>query len=295
MSAAPLPFQKPAQYIVCWPGDEREQLKYDGHVIVVPAKDEVADESPSSPFRFKAARDARGNLIPGTILLHSQSGTTPDGGLKVTFHPEEFLKGLYSVNQSLFGRGLQVVTEPSEVADAMQKGRPMWEDRQVSAWEEEVSLERDRRKRYEDSGQPPPPPTSAASLRRAVEGLERYHRARQEETIPTERLFSALAVSRGALPEAPPPPKPVAPLPIPDVPQPVLAEEDSGEVQDAQDDLSADAKHLWALCKQHNVELTLNQKEGLLDGNPKTMERVLEKLTKAGVQFGEPAGDTGGV
>jgi len=288
MSAAPLPFQRPQEYIACWPGDERVELKYDGLVVVVPAVDEVArigQKGDPSPFRFQAARSVDGELLPGTVRLTAESGVNADGAKVEHFNPEDWLKGLYDVNEKLFARGLMVVMEPHEVPAALIAGRPLWIEKQLEAWEEEVSNERMRRKSFEERGDPVPPLSvpSARSLKKAVENLEKYRRVQLEDQISGDRLFEALGGTADTPEavrklEAPPP---AAEAPETAAPEPTAPTSEKFE---------ALARDLWAECKKAGVALKSAQKTGLLDSDPAVIKEVMDTLEEARAPKGEADG-----
>ena len=274
MSAAPLPFHRPQEYIVCWPGDERAQLKYDGLQVVMPAMREVAtlgSKLKPSPFRFPAAV-LDGQAVPGTVQLAMESGVNEDGVIVEHFNPENWLKGLYDVNEKLFARGLSVVVEAHEVAAALENGRPLWVEKEIESWEAEVANERLRRKAHEERGEPVPPLSlqSARSLKRAVECLEKYRKVQQEDQIPDERLFGALSgqTAQTSLPTVEAQPEPPAEAPA----------EAPVSTADKFADLADD---LWRNCKEAGISLKTAQKTGLLDRDPTVMQEVMALLEAA--------------
>jgi hypothetical protein len=271
-----LPFHRPQEYIVCWPGDERAQLKYDGLQVVMPAMREVAalgTKHEPSPFRFAAAV-LDGRPIPGTVRLTMESGINEDGVIVEHFNPENWLKGLYDVNEKLFARGLSVVVEPHEVAAALENGRPLWIDREIESWEAEVANERLRRKAHEERGEPVPPLSleSARSLKRAVESLEKYRKVQQEDQIPDERLFGALSgeTPQTSLPTVPQDPTVEAALDAPAESPASMPEK-----------FAALADDLWRGCKEAGISLKTAQKTGLLDRDPAMMQEVMTLLEAA--------------
>lgn len=140
--------------ILVWAGDKREQLKYNGVPIILPARNETAKKGPKHPFRFEGARTGKNELIPGTIIVSDVINRTPEGGVEKTFDVGEFCDFLERDRAYMFDRGLEIVTEPGDVDAAMSEARPRWEDHQVTRAQLILSLEMDRVSTLERDGKP---------------------------------------------------------------------------------------------------------------------------------------------
>ena len=157
--------------ILVWAGDEREQLKYDGVPLILPAWNETAKLGPTHPFRFEGAKDSQERLIPGTILVTDIINRTPEGGVVKTFDVGEFCDFLERDKEHYFKRGLEIVTEVADISAAMATARPVWEKSQVTRAQQILSAEMDRIARYDAKGQPAPEGSNAGRVAWAIAHL----------------------------------------------------------------------------------------------------------------------------
>ena len=180
--------------ILVWAGDDREQLKYDGVPILLPARDETAKTAkadPASPFRFEGARDGKDRLVPGTILVKDLVVETAEGGRSKPFDVSLFCEFLERDKPHLFERGLEIVSDVKDVEAAMKNARPLWEQSQVEKAQRILSAEMARISKYEDAGQPAPRASNADRVAWAIKHLH----GREHETVAfgKEALSAALA------------------------------------------------------------------------------------------------------
>lgn len=264
MAAFALPFDRPRTVILAWPGDAPIFPRYGGEDIAIPPVTTVATEG-RSIYRYGPAVDKQGKALAGTVLLKDVFRTDPSTASVVkAFDAEGWVKGLMSVNQKLFERGLCVVMDPDDVPAALEEGRKRWYKSKLAEWDNEVRTEDARRQKYRSQGQAPPPldDKGEASLQNAILQL-RLNVERAGSAISDAELRTALG-GAAVVPTAPA----AAPAPVPVV-----------------NDLAEAADELFRLCEQHDVKLLKEELTGLLKRDPHTMTIVEEKLTEAGVEL----------
>lgn len=277
MSSA-LPFRRNREksFIITWPGDDIVELRFLGETICAPPIGAIA-EAKKGRFRFGSAQDERGNYISGTVVIKDRFETTPEGAKKV-FDAEYFLfgeniegQGLTGTNEALMARGLMVVDDVSQVAEAHRIGREMWEEKQAIADDELLRNELARRQRHAINapGAPVPVALDDQAVKAAAE-RQKQRTTRNRPSVSDDDLVSALG-GVSALGAAARPPvttkAPVAPV--------------------ADEALSpADiASHLWKAAKSHSVTLSKPQQQALLDQDPAGMEEVRAVLEGKGIAF----------
>lgn len=273
-STVPFEFDRPNEYILVWPGEDRESPTWSGDPVPLPSRNEVADPTvPGSPFRYPAAKDASGKPIPGTVVLKDKIGRDEQGSVKREFDAQEWLRGLKSNNEGLFNRGLAIVISTDQVPAAMQAGIPRWRAAQVAGWQAEVRRESERRARFAAMKQIPPvlSPESELALERAVQGLRDANVTGGLSRISDKDLFVAQG---GSEDEYDAPAKPVS------VPRAHAVEPES----DAPD-FGVIARGLRAKAKEAGIFLKKELLEGLLDQDPAVIKEVADKLEAEGVSL----------
>jgi len=234
--------------ILVWSGDEREQLRYDGKPILLPAHNETAQIGKGHPFRFESARDGKDRLIPGTLLVTDVVVDTPSGGVKKVFDVGEFCEFLERDKTHLFERGLEIVGKPDQVQAAMEAARPMWERSQDARAQQILSTEMERISKYEEKGQPAPEGSNAERVAWAISHLQ------QRRTADVARFGKddLAAVLSGQF---------VKPKP-----------QEVAEVE------QLTAKQIMAQAHEVGLKLTKTELEGLIEGDDEQIEFVKEKI-----------------
>jgi hypothetical protein len=258
-------------FIAVWPGDDVVTLEFGGETICAPPIDVVA-EAGQGRWRFGSARDERGRAIPGTVLIADRYRDSAEGPQK-SFDAEKFLfgngdpgRGLIGVNELLVARGLMIVDDVSQVAEAQRVGREMWEEIQAKADDDLILRELAFRRDYEakNPGAPVPPSTNDGAVREAVERRKKRTLLKRP-SVSTDDLLAAIggtaAVASGSTT-----PAPVA------VSEPTLS---LGDI----------ASQLWKAAKTNSVILTKPQQQALLDQDAAGMEDVRAALQAKGVSL----------
>jgi hypothetical protein len=180
-------------FILVWPGDEREQVSFDGEVFYVPPGDEIAEtreSRPDSPYKFESARDRQGDLIPGTVRVSDRHAMIEGNRVKV-FDADMFVKWIEGIRPDMMDRGLMVVDLPEEVEEAKAEGRPLYEASQDQKARNILEIELFRRKKWEDKGTPAPPSSSEHLVAWAIRHMN--ERGTALSTIPTDDILGALS------------------------------------------------------------------------------------------------------
>lgn len=273
MSSA-LPFRRSREkaFIVTWPGDDIVELRFLGETICAPPIGAIA-EAEKGRFRYGSARDAHGNYISGTVLIKDRFDQTPEGSKKV-FDAEYFLfgdntpgKGLTGTNEPLMARGLMVVDDISQVAEAHRVGREMWEEKQAIADDDLLRNELARRQRHAINapGAPVPVALDDQAVKAASE-RQKMRTLRNRPSVSDDDLISALGgVSAVQLPVT-------TKAPLAPVADDVLSPSDI-------------ASHLWKAAKSNSVTLSKPQQQALLDQDPAGMEEIRAVLEGKGIAF----------
>lgn len=184
-------YTRVASQIFTWAGEEPLQLGYDQQTFVVPPRHETARPGFGSIYRGESARDASGHLIPGTLVVSDDFATTEDGGRRQILKVNEFCDYLTRDRDDLFSRGFNIVGTPQEVGPAIEQGIPLYEASQDERARNILATELERRKKFEEKGQPAPPSSSEHQVAWAIKHL----RSRQVEQLPsasTDEIFGAL-------------------------------------------------------------------------------------------------------
>jgi hypothetical protein len=257
-------------FIVVWPGDDIVSLEFIGETVCAPPTDVVATAG-QGRWRYSSAKDHQGRPIPGTVLIGDKYTDGPDGTRK-SFDAEWFLfgdgtpgKGLIGVNEPLVARGLMIVDDPSQVAEAKRVGREMWEEKQAIADDLLIKGEWERRQRHQEKapGTPVPVASDDLAVKAAVE-RQRLRTVKSRSTVSNDDLLAAMGAT-------------VAPVTT-TAPAPAPATEAS---------LSLDtiADYLFDTAEQHSVTLTKPQLKGLLKRDVAVMEEVRQALEAKGLEL----------
>jgi len=267
----PIPsFRRTQSLIVVWPGDKAVSPTYNGETIRLPARNEIAVVGRGSAFRHGACLDADGAAIPGTVELFDIEHEDPaTNGIVKDFDAKAWAEGIYDVNKPLINRGLRIVMDRSEIAAAMEEGRPLWEKGQIAEAENVIREELSRMAYWEKKGQPAPESSSHGAVMEAKAFLASIHLKRKDAFSKNELLQ--------VLGDAPVVPAPVAAPAAPAAPAPAPAAPARPE-----DDVAAAARALFKAAKDHNVFLKKEEIEGLLTLDPSVMDAVDKKLEEAG-------------
>jgi len=183
-----------SSYILVWPGDEREQLQFDGEIFWLPSINEVATAGGDSQFRYESAKDARGEHLPGTVQIYDRIQNV-DGNRHKIFNADEFVNWVETVRHDLLDRGMVICDLNTEVEKAMAEGRPLWEKSRDEWARLTLEAELNRRRKWEEKGLPPPPSSSDDKVLQAVSHMR--ERGTEITQIPTLDLVGALS---GTLP-----------------------------------------------------------------------------------------------
>ena len=176
--------------IFTWAGEEPLTIEYNGEQFIVPPRHMTAKLGPGSVYRHESARDEKGNLIPGTLLVTDVIQPTGDGGVKRTLTVSDVCDYLASYREELFARGFNIVSTIQEVDEAIQTGIPLWETSQDERARGVLSNELARRKKYEERGEPAPASLSDHLVAWAIKHLNK--RRLQAPAIKSEDLVAAL-------------------------------------------------------------------------------------------------------
>jgi hypothetical protein len=254
-------------HILVWSGDEPLEIGWNGDVIYIPPMREVAKPGIGSPYRLPSAKNRDGVMLPGTILVEDVIVTTQSGGYKKIFDVSDLCAFLERDMPQLFKRGFQIVSDPEDVRIVQTECRPLYEVSQDDRARSLLAEELQRRKKYEDSGQPAPPGSNAADVEWAIrhQKLRQSQRRKAGVEYSTEDIYSALA---GTFDPAALADEPEAAAPAPPSVQPVAPEAplrvSGASMIDEADELS--------------VNLTKADLAGLIRGDKETYEYIREKL-----------------
>lgn len=203
--------------ILTWCGDEPMEVGYDGSLIRIPPVNEIARKGVGSPYRLESATTRQGVPLPGTVLVQDVIQEKEDGGFKKIFDVAEFCAFLERDCQDLFARGLAIVSDPDDVRVVQTECRPLYEASLDARAREVIAQELQRRKRFEEQGQPAPPGSNINDVLWAV----KHQRSRASRTrvaqVPTAELHAAMAEAFGTTTDF------VAPRPAPRDPEPLHA------------------------------------------------------------------------
>ena len=233
--------------ILTWAGDEPLQIAYDGQFINIPPMNGTARTGGTSIYRFESARDAKGELIPGTILLKDVTVPRPDGSFKRALQVTEVCDYLSRDRDDLFRRGFNIVGTPQEIAEALEAGRPLYEASQDERARALLASEIERRKKFEARGQPAPPREDEYNITWAIQHLRARSAAKPKASM--EDIRAALEGEYAPVPKsAVAPPKKLS------------------------------AQEIYAEAQELGVMLTKNELTGLLTNDDEQTEFVLEKI-----------------
>jgi hypothetical protein len=242
-------------YILVWPGDEREQLQFDGEVFWLPSINEVATPGGDSPFRYESAKDAKDEHIPGTVRIYDRVQNVDGNRVKI-FSADEFVNWVEGVRHDLLDRGMMICDLATEVPEAIAEGRPLWEASR-DAWARlTLEAELNRRRKWEEKGLPPPPSSSEKKVLQALAHMR--DRGTEITQIPTADIVGALS---GTLPpKGNGQPKPSTPTP----------EEFIEE--------KADGKQLFVQAQNFGVKVNKAELEGLMLDDEETCALIAERI-----------------
>ena len=233
--------------ILVWPGEEPLVLKYNREEIWVPPRTDTARVGPGSPYRLPSASDQRGNPLRGTVLVRDVTVETDSGGYETVLDVQAMARYLVRDRDDLFNRGFNIVSVAEEVAVAMTLGIPIYEKSQDERARAIIANEMDRRRKFEEKGQPAPPSSSEHLIAWAITHLK--SRSAEKPRFTTDALRVALEGRYEA--EAPP-----ATIPLD----------------------TTEGATLYADAKASGVQLTKQELAGILDGDQDQMEFVRQKI-----------------
>jgi len=177
--------------IFTWAGEEPLVVGYDGQSFVVPPRHETARILPGGIYRFESARDAGGSLVPGTLLVTDLMANTEDGGTRSILSVSAFCDYLTRDRDDLFARGFNIVATAQEVKAAIEQGIPLYEASQDERARTILATELERRKKFEEKGQPAPPSSSDHRVAWSIKHLKTRAQA-QVPSASTDEIFGAL-------------------------------------------------------------------------------------------------------
>lgn len=191
-------FHRLQEFILVWAGDEAKQVAFDGELFVLPPHDTKAEAGAGSPYRYEGVRDARGEMLPGTITVKDRIESNAQGGFIKRFDVVEFCTWLEDNREDLFAQGFAIVESAEEVAAAMVSGRPKYERSQDEYARAVLQQELERRKKWESKGIPAPQSSSEHKIRWAAQHLE--NRARVAPSLSDDairRVLGGVAIAVG--------------------------------------------------------------------------------------------------
>ncbi len=233
--------------IFTWAGDEALQIGYDGMHFLVPPFNETAKAGGSSPYRFESVRDAKGELVPGTLLVKDEIVRNNDGSSRRVLSVTDFCDYLTRERDELFGRGFNIVSNVQDVAEALEAGRPLYLAAQDARARAILSSEMARRKKYEDKGEPAPPRDDEHNVIWAIQHLR--GRAAQRPKVKAEDIRSALD-----------------------------GEYQPTEVAKLATKRVSSAQEIYQEAAELGVNLTKTEMQGLLENDEEQTAYVLEKI-----------------
>lgn len=256
-----LPFSRPHEYIVVWPGDEPIDIVAGGQYVRVPSRNDCSWKPGTrpedrGPYRFPAAVDSSGEPIPGTIVLSDAFGSTPGGAVEKKFDAVGFLQAFQSTafGAAVLARGMTVVESSGDVEAAIAANRAAWEEAAVAGWEQTLRDELDRQAKYKEKGHPAPPPTEREGLniKAAMAGLAALRTRRAARGFSESELKAALSGEEA----------PVTP-------------------GDPLVELAKSASDIFQQAIAMNLPLRKDEMEGLLRRDLRTMESVKLRIESA--------------
>jgi hypothetical protein len=272
-------------YILVWPGDEPEQIGFDGEVWWLPGKDETAKpDEVGSRYRMESARSEGGDLIAGTIRVADRWATIEGNKVKV-FDADTFVRWIESVREDLLNRGLYIVDFPHEVDQAMAEGRPIWEKSQDGRARTILETELFRRRKWEEKGTPAPPSSSEHLVVWAIKHLN--DRGTALSLVATEDIMGALSGATAAR-------RAVGNLAgLTPTPSPTMPQVAGGARAPAPPKLRGipGGNELYALAKTLGVKMTKDELEGLLGDDIEAIKSVGARVQEKQKQQEELAED----
>lgn len=205
-----------ASQILTWCGDEPLEVGYDGSLIRIPPVNEVAARGVGSPYRLEAAKTRQGVPLPGTVLVQDVIQEKEDGGFKKIFDVADFCAFLERDCEDLFKRGLAIVSDPDDVRVVQVETRPLYEASMDARAREILAQELQRRKKYEEAGQPAPPGSNINDVLWAVRHQRSRANQARVEQVPTAEIHAVMAQAFGTTTDY------VAPRPAPREPNPIV-------------------------------------------------------------------------
>lgn len=154
-------------FILVWSGTERRATGYNGEIVTIPTKDEAFGPG----HRFQSAKDKKGNLIPGTVVIEDENARNAEGEIVPVIQARIFLQNIQRNHARLFASGLVAVESIDDIPEARVKSAKLWERCQETAdlrvlQEETQRLEEHRK---HGSSAPPASPERAMEIRAAME------------------------------------------------------------------------------------------------------------------------------
>ena len=181
-------WSRPTEAIFVWPGEEDLVVAFDGQTITVPPRHVTAKTGEGSPYRFPSVRNGSGDYVHGTVLVRDEDRPNDQGGYIKTLDVNAMCAYLTRDRDDLFNRGFNIVANVKEVATAMELGLPLYEKSQDERARTIIGNEMDRRRKFEEKGQPAPPSSSEHLIAWAITHLRRRRLEKPQFTTDALRL-----------------------------------------------------------------------------------------------------------
>jgi len=249
------------EQILVWPGDERLEIRFDGTLICVPPRTEVAKVGPGQPYRYPAATTPNGIPLAGTISVKDQIVETGDGGYHKQFDVSDFCEFLEEYNKHLFDAGFQIVTDSSDVTLVLEEGIPLYDKSLDQKARTVLAQELERRKKYEEKGQPAPPSSSEHVVLWALQHQKR--RAAEKPQVDSREIYAALEGTYLPLKAADTPPISNAKM--------------------------MDAQHYLGEATELGIRLNKAELMALIEGDTETIEVIALKIEERRERIAEEA------
>lgn len=253
-------FDRVAKQIFVWAGNKPLEIKYSGFRFFVPPRDETAKPNMAgSIYKFESARDSKGELVPGSLLVHDIRNDTPEGGIHRVFDVNACCEYLSRDKADLFESGFGIVEDVTEIAPALQELLPDWERGQDRRAHAILQAEMERQKKFAEKGQVVPEREDPQTVEWAIKHLAQ----RRQAMKPAHDAAEIQAVLEGRfddLPEA----------------EKVFPKPERPEGQEAVGKGSRST--LYEECKAYGLNLTKREMQSLLDGDQDEIDYIRAKL-----------------
>jgi|GEM_PF-1840192 len=251
-------FDRVASQILVWAGDEPLEIKYSGFRFLVPPMNETAKLGPGSKYKYESARDAKGELVPGSVLVTDRKNESAEGGIDRYFDVNTCCEYLSRDKPELFDKGFAIVDDVNEIRPTLQELRPDYERSQDQRAQAILATEMERQKKYQDAGKIAPERENPEVVQWALNHLARRKKA-MKPAVGLEEIQSVLE-GRFDLPADVPEPKPESKVPA------IVADE------------KPTGAGLFAECKDWGLSLTKREMEAILTDDREQIDYIRAKL-----------------